>query len=226
MKKSKLILTFLLILSTLLPIFSSCGECEHQWEKNGYVAKEPTDKDVGYRIFTCILCGETKSEEIPKLSHTVHDYSKNQWNSDITHHWLVCSFRDCTVTTSKGAHTLYPSSEGYTCQICMTVVNNHTFTGNIKFDESCHWTICDDENCPVICSKLPHTLDEATKCTGCEFSVSSHTQHIFSKIQWDENGHWLLCNIGGCSEATKKEAHIWIDTAEGNRACSGCGYKK
>lgn len=174
MKRSKLVLAIFLILSTLLPIFSSCGECEHQWEENGYIAKEPTDKEVGYRIYACLLCGETKSEEIPKLSHTTHDYSKNQWGNDDKNHWLICGFRDCTVTTSKGIHTLYPSShgDGYICQVCKYTTSNHSFSGKMSYDDVCHWFICDDKDCPVIAEKLPHTKGENGVCTACGFTVT------------------------------------------------------
>jgi len=226
MKKSRLILAVLLLLSTLLPVFSSCGECEHAWEQNGYVAKEPTDTEVGYRIYACTLCGETKSEEIPKLTHAQHDYSKNQWGSDENSHWIVCTFRDCTATTNKGAHTLYPSSNGYTCQICMTQNNSHTFSNKIDYDEKCHWIICDDKDCPVIASKLPHSLGADSKCTGCEYSVTSHTKHVFSKWERDENDHWLLCNIGECKEATEKTPHAWLDNYDGGKICKDCKLTK
>ena len=226
MIKSKLILALLLILSTLLPIFSSCGECEHQWEPDGYIAKEPTDKEVGYRIFVCLLCGETKSEEIPKLTHLTHDYSKKQWGSDDTYHWLCCTFLDCTATTSKSRHALYPSSDGYTCQICMATTDKHSFSDKIEFDESCHWLLCDEKDCPVIGSRLPHTLGDDSKCTECGYSATSHTKHVYSKWAFDEESHWLTCNIGNCTEATEKTPHTWIDNYDGGKICKDCKLTK
>ena len=46
----------------------------HSWDA-GKVTKEPTEKEMGVRTYTCTACGATKTEEIPKLEHT-HQYQK------------------------------------------------------------------------------------------------------------------------------------------------------
>ena len=46
--------------------------CQHVWD-NGKVTKEPTETETGIRTYTCTLCGETKTETIPKLTHE-HSY--------------------------------------------------------------------------------------------------------------------------------------------------------
>ncbi len=172
MRGIKLLLTGLLALSALLFIFASCGECEHVWEEKGYVAKEPTDKAVGYRFFTCTLCGTKKSEEIPMLSHMNHEYTKLQWDSDNTHHWLCCEFKDCTATTGKGVHTYADApSGGYICHICRGESSEHSFGTDMKYDNDLHWAVCQDEGCPVTAYKLPHTVADG-KCTGCDFTSS------------------------------------------------------
>ncbi len=45
---------------------------EHNWDK-GVVTKEATCIADGVKTFTCSLCGETKTEEIPKLGHAYSD---------------------------------------------------------------------------------------------------------------------------------------------------------
>ncbi|MBO5261414.1 MAG: hypothetical protein J6B45_00030 [Clostridia bacterium] len=118
MKRVKALFVFFLILSTLLPVFSSCGECQHTWDE-GYIAKEATELEEGYSVHTCTKCKETTSREIPKLPHTKHDYQKTQWGSDETDHWLICDFKDCNATTGKHTHTWVKSSKGgEICQIC------------------------------------------------------------------------------------------------------------
>lgn len=118
MKNVKVILCALLILSTLLPIFSSCGECNHAWDE-GYVAKEASELEAGYSIHTCTKCKETTSMEIPKLPHTKHDYQKTTWGGDATHHWLVCDFENCNATTGKHTHTWTASAKGgEMCLVC------------------------------------------------------------------------------------------------------------
>ena len=46
--------------------------CQHIWD-NGKVTKEPTETETGIKTYTCTLCGETKTETIPKLTHE-HSY--------------------------------------------------------------------------------------------------------------------------------------------------------
>ena len=47
--------------------------CQHVWD-NGKVTKEPTETETGIKTYTCTLCGETKTETIPKLMHE-HNYN-------------------------------------------------------------------------------------------------------------------------------------------------------
>ena len=44
----------------------------HTWDA-GKVTKEPTEKVEGIKTYTCTVCGETKTQSIPVLSHT-HKY--------------------------------------------------------------------------------------------------------------------------------------------------------
>ena len=46
--------------------------CQHVWD-SGKVTKEPTETETGIKTYTCTLCGETKTETIPKLTHE-HSY--------------------------------------------------------------------------------------------------------------------------------------------------------
>ena len=43
--------------------------CEHEWDE-GMVTLEPTCAAPGERVYTCLKCQETKTEEIEKLPHT------------------------------------------------------------------------------------------------------------------------------------------------------------
>lgn len=118
MKRSKLFLTLICILSTLPLVFCACGECEHSWDK-GFVAKAPTTTQKGFTIYTCTDCGEMKSEEIPMLTHVEHTYTKQIWGGDETHHWFKCDFDDCQVTTNKTEHTFVDKfGGGMICQVC------------------------------------------------------------------------------------------------------------
>ena len=45
----------------------------HKWDA-GKVTMEPTEAEEGITTFTCTVCGETRTEPIPKLTHT-HNYT-------------------------------------------------------------------------------------------------------------------------------------------------------
>ena len=45
----------------------------HTWN-DGVVTREPTEEETGLRLFTCTVCGETRTETIPELTHT-HKYT-------------------------------------------------------------------------------------------------------------------------------------------------------
>ena len=71
MKVKVLLLSFLFLL-----IFVACENkttepeepvCEHLWSES-YSVTEPTLDEEGARVYTCVLCGKTKSTPIPELS--------------------------------------------------------------------------------------------------------------------------------------------------------------
>lgn len=225
MKRLKAVFAFLLVLSTLLPLFSSCGECAHVWDE-GYVAQEPTDTEVGYTVHFCTICNEPTSREIPMLPHTVHKYDKQGWGGDDSYHWLICDFKDCSVTTGKSQHSFFPSRVGDdTCGVCRHSSSKHTFTTNAAYDDECHWICCDEEGCPVVYSRYPHTIGADLKCTDCEYTMSTHDEHAYSKWNYDGEYHWLCCNYSGCSSTLEKSAHAWI-TENGQEICKDCRQHK
>ena len=122
MKIIKLLLALCLVASALLLV--SCGEeCTHEWN-NGYVAKAPNLENEGQRIHTCTLCGEYKTESIPRLTHTEHTYS-SKWGGDDTYHWLICDIKDCETATNKTEHTWVDKyGGGYVCQVCRRTSEN------------------------------------------------------------------------------------------------------
>ena len=63
----------------------------HNWD-DGVVTKEPTEKETGLKVYTCIACGVTEEKVLPELSHT-HN------------HQAVVTKPTCT-------------TEGYTTYIC------------------------------------------------------------------------------------------------------------
>ena len=61
-------------ISTLTGTVAITVNCTvHEWDE-GVVTKEPTETEEGERVYTCIRCGESRTEPIPVLSHS-HNYT-------------------------------------------------------------------------------------------------------------------------------------------------------
>lgn len=115
-----------------IPIIAATG---HTWN-SGEITTPATIEAEGVKTYTCTVCGDTKTESIPKLSgsdpdtpsHT-HTYS-SEWTSDKTYHWHAATCEHTTEVSDKAAHnwdggviTRQPttSREGirtYTCTVC------------------------------------------------------------------------------------------------------------
>lgn len=71
---------------------------EHQWDE-GVVTKEPTATETGIKTFTCKVCQETKTEDIPKVHE--HDYTrlgeivKEPSCETEGERWMYCSYEGC-----------------------------------------------------------------------------------------------------------------------------------
>lgn len=77
---------------------------EHQWNE-GTVTKEPTATETGIKTFTCTVCSETKTEDIPKV-HT-HDYTrlgeivKESSCETEGERWVYCNYEGCNERVLK-----------------------------------------------------------------------------------------------------------------------------
>ncbi len=97
----------------------------HSWN-SGTETKPATEYAAGEKLYTCTVCGETKTEVIPKLAHT-HKWSTG-WSSDENYHWHVCT--ECSAHQSDIAHAwaagevieqptcTETGSQNYSCSVC------------------------------------------------------------------------------------------------------------
>lgn len=72
-----------------------CGEKENETHvfDSGNVTEEPTETTTGTKIYTCIICGATKTEILDKLEHT-HNYGSWTDDGNGSTHSKVCSCGD------------------------------------------------------------------------------------------------------------------------------------
>ena len=98
----------------------------HTWD-SGRVSMAATESQSGIMTYTCSVCGMTKNELIPKLSH-VHTYA-SVWTWDDNYHWYAANCGH-NVTKDKSVHTwdsgtvtkqATSANSGiltYTCTVC------------------------------------------------------------------------------------------------------------
>lgn len=128
---------------------------------NGVITTPATETTEGVKTYTCSVCHHTKTETVPKLSHT-HSLSVD-YSKDETGHWHTCS--GCTEKVDFEAHTedggtvtVQPTetTEGirvYSCTVCGYVIrtetipalnseHTHSYGTAWKYDSTNHWHEC------------------------------------------------------------------------------------
>lgn len=112
------------------------GPCEHKWN-DGKVIEDPSCAAEGKRKYTCTLCGETKTESIPKLD--THDF--DYWKPfDEACHKRICHLCGIEETephvlddglVTKDATCTVEGVKTYTCTQCRgTVTESISATGH------------------------------------------------------------------------------------------------
>ena len=128
---------------------------------SGMITIPATETTEGVKTYTCSVCHHTKTETVPKLSHT-HSLSVD-YSKDETGHWHACS--GCTEkvdfeahTEDSGTVTVQPTetTEGirvYSCTVCGYVTrtetipalaseHTHSYGTAWKYDVTNHWHEC------------------------------------------------------------------------------------
>ena len=128
---------------------------------SGMITTPATETTEGVKTYTCSVCHHTKTETVPKLSHT-HSLSVD-YSKDETGHWHACS--GCTEkvdfeahTEDSGTVTVQPTetTEGirvYSCTVCGYVTrtetvpalaseHTHSYGTAWKYDVTNHWHEC------------------------------------------------------------------------------------
>ena len=152
--------------------------CQHVWD-NGKVTKEPTETETGIKTYTCTLCGETKTETIPKLTHE-HSYD------------AVVTAPTCT---AKGYTT-------HTCACGDSYVDAYTDALGHAWDEGKVTKAATETESGVktfTCTRCGETKTEVIPATG-----SVDVTEMFTDVShsWADDGirycvtHQLMSGIG------------------------------
>ena len=150
--------------SLIDPLASSCPAytCEicnasyyqHSWN-GGVITTQPTSWAEGVKTYTCLNCGETKTESVPKLEEHVHVFVTVKKYDDKVHAF-VCECGEAQyekhvwdggMIIVEATHT----SDGemlHTCTVCQSTLTvpiskmPHTFGAWEKYNDDLHVRVC------------------------------------------------------------------------------------
>ena len=171
--------------------------------------------------FTCTIgftaCNPDDPSPTPPGSqgHT-HTFSED-WTSDETSHWHVCTGENCNAVSDKAAHEWdsgvveIPSGCGttgtvkYTCTVCgyqkteTAPAGTHTFDTKWSFDETSHWH---DATCghDLVSEQGKHKWNEQNVCTVCGYEMQYTKGMEYSKSGKGDNAELSVKSIGTAAD--------------------------
>ncbi len=130
---------------------------QHSWDE-GQVTKAPTETDEGEKTYSCLVCGQTKTESVGTLDHT-HTFDTLTWAKDEINHWHPATCAHTSEKQDVAAHSwnagevTTPATEEadgvktYTCTVCgqtkteaiPALGHEHTYASEWSKNETEHW---------------------------------------------------------------------------------------
>ena len=218
-----------------------CQDCfeweytEHNWD-TGVVTTPATESTPGEKLLTCLDCGETKTVDVPALTHK-HVYG-TEWKHTDEIHWYECL---CGDRIGQAAHTWTEEiTQAATCESTGVKTLSCSFCGYSKTEEIPLGDHAWDAG-TVTTQATEQTPGVMTYvCTVCreakteEIPVLEHT-HATAEDGWttSDTHHWIACS---CGDRIGEQAHAWVEAitlaasceSKGIKTytCSVCGYSK
>ena len=164
---------------------------EHVWNA-GVVTTWPTHTTTGQKVYTCSVCGMTKTETLQQ-SHVFDQTIASDANlkSAATCTSPAVYYKTCSCG-AKGTETFtYGSALG------------HTASSTWGKDANYHWNVC--SRCGAKGDLIAHTFGSDDKCTVCGYSKADahvHTSHLTrvpakaATCTTDGNIQYYICDCG------------------------------
>lgn len=164
---------------------------EHRWNA-GVVTSWPTHTTPGQKVYTCSVCGMTKTETLQQT----HVYDQMNPTSANLKTQATCTspavyYKTCSCG-AKGTETFtYGSALG------------HTASSTWGKDANYHWNVC--SRCGAKGDLVAHTFGSDGKCTICGYSKADahvHTSHLTrvpakaATCTTDGNTQYYICDCG------------------------------
>ncbi len=132
---------------------TSIEHTEHVWN-DGEISKEATCAEAGEKIYTCKVCGETKTEAIEALGHA---YSEE---------WTVDREATCEEAGSKSHHCTRPGCDGKSDVTVIEALGHEWGEGKETKAPTC--TEAGEKT--YTCTRCEKTKTEAIKALGHDYS--------------------------------------------------------
>ena len=168
-----------------------------------------------------------------------HDHQSNDWKSNETEHWQVCT---CGAVFHKAEHSggTATCTEKAKCAVCGAEYGDalgHDFTTSWTHDDNEHWKQC--SRCDIKDDVSPHTWDNGTittaptctkageetySCTECGATKTEPidaTGHSW-KSDWtsDATHHWHECANESCDVTDNAEKNGYAEHSGGKATCT------
>ena len=131
---------------------------DHVWD-DGEVKAEATCGKDGEKLYTCTICGETKTEKIPATGK--HD--------------MVEDMIDATCTE--------PAKVGEKCTVCGAVGEAEVVEGSEALG---HDLVLDEENEKYVAATCEEGGHDTFKCSRCDYTVEEDTKAMGH--EWEDTG--------------------------------------
>ena len=168
-----------------------------------------------------------------------HDHQSNDWESNETEHWQVCT---CGVVFHKAEHSggTATCTQRATCTVCGAEYGDalgHDFTTSWTHDDNEHWKQC--SRCDAKDDVSPHTWDSGTittaptctkagkktysctKCDATKIEPIPATGHSW-KSDWtsDATHHWYECDNKNCDVTDNAGKKGYAEHSGGKATCT------
>ena len=168
-----------------------------------------------------------------------HDHQSNDWESNETEHWQVCT---CGAVFHKAQHSggTATCTQRATCTVCGAEYGDalgHDFTTSWTHDDNMHWKQC--SRCDKKDDVSPHTWDNGTvttaptctkagertytctKCGATKIEPIPATGHSW-KSDWtsDATHHWHKCANENCDVTDNAGKNGYAEHSGGKATCT------
>ena len=168
-----------------------------------------------------------------------HDHQSNDWKSNETEHWQVCT---CGAVFHKAEHSggTATCTQRATCTVCGAEYGDalgHDFTTSWTHDDNEHWKQC--SRCDIKDDVSPHTWDNGTittaptctkageetysctKCGATKIEPIPATGHSW-KSDWtsDATHHWHECANESCDVTDNAGKNGYAEHSGGKATCT------